>query len=1176
MVINSTAIDQELPWDRMWEYVLGEGDDQSSAYSLARRTSSRVSTPSPTPPLLPPSRKQRHEVPRYQTSTNVKDSEDTIDVQSDTWGRMSSGGAFTRSSSTKRQSSTGSEMSFPADFGDDYTMRQRRSSSTTGDNFPPPRQRSSASSTTLTESIISPVHTSSSKSRRDYTSASSETSIFQRKSSASSLTRNQHSLQDRYEMDQSVTSSLGREASLVRESSESGRSLSSISKTKRKIGFWRRKSDDIQLDETSTKESFDPAGITQQQQQSQRELEQSPPPKQEEDIASSPTTSEIQAGSGKQPSHRLLPPPKLPERPGSGRNIRKSSGSARVSNKTMGERSSSSSSHKYVTASRDDEATQESAGSEIMEQRDSGSPDTTLETDFSIEGPLSALFMTCNDADNFSIEGSGNKRSFANQNHSSPSAVAASAAAAAAAAVALRRIGDVNTCMIAPKESYKGNRGKNTAGGSKRGKKDSSASPMSAVNGNAVSTTTTTTKSNGAGVLFFDSLAKGIDDFLDPAFSYSLDDGGEQTLCLGEFSDDGSSSDDKRLQAANHPSQSKRTSTTNFNYSRKNRNRKDSKLTFGSYGDSRSRSSLSPITEEVSQSADRDTSFDNETTDGKRDDSFSRARSPSSQRQEKKEIRRETLPGYDAGGDETKRDRNTSSEVLSDRDADFFRFPADFKGKSVNKKSGDNGRRSGFASEQAGDQKDKDGFFSFAGSRSPGSISITGYDSGGITGTTSQVGFSSGHLSPTSASSTNGQIMQMHPVSPTSQSGVAGTTSAIETLSPSSLDGNGSRYTKVSSNMSRSGLTTTGAAYGQLSPSSSATRSGATTVAMGPTSPKTTGNRQALNRHSDYPSSPGLNPPLSFPSDLFLDGVVPSTPTETVVSRSGLVSTNHISLTSTTDLQSIRQEQEHKKKALLLTRQMTSPSDDAEDDEGTFSRSSWDDEGSERSRTGLVLGKHVKRHDSHSRSCIRLPICFSGRKSYEQVYAVSELDAATQRPSRQLSVDDGSDLLRKARCSPFTGTKQVSRSSHDTTTSKTHEETSGDMLNNSWMHNSDIQSLYEYDFDSTAHMSVVFDQFGGDPEEEMRVVLHDSPPEKVKEGLVEYNKVVVKVEVSPTGHVCLRCGVSRVFSIPLSPVSGFNGLADRLCIPKRQTDQRIPLCNSRYTRRRRNRKDLPN
>lgn len=57
------------------------------------------------------------------------------------------------------------------------------------------------------------------------------------------------------------------------------------------------------------------------------------------------------------------------------------------------------------------------------------------------------------------------------------------------------------------------------------------------------------------------------------------------------------------------------------------------------------------------------------------------------------------------------------------------------------------------------------------------------------------------------------------------------------------------------------------------------------------------------------------------------------------------------------------------------------------------------------------------------------------------------------------------------------------------------------------------QSLYEYEYGHGSHMNVVFDEFGENPLSLIRLVQYDTPPEAYKKGTVDYNKVVVQIEV---------------------------------------------------------------
>jgi hypothetical protein len=54
-----------------------------------------------------------------------------------------------------------------------------------------------------------------------------------------------------------------------------------------------------------------------------------------------------------------------------------------------------------------------------------------------------------------------------------------------------------------------------------------------------------------------------------------------------------------------------------------------------------------------------------------------------------------------------------------------------------------------------------------------------------------------------------------------------------------------------------------------------------------------------------------------------------------------------------------------------------------------------------------------------------------------------------------------------------------------------------------------LQSLYEYDFASGKHMSVLYNSFGADPKSSLHVVSHETPPESRD----EFNFAVVQVEV---------------------------------------------------------------
>lgn len=197
-------------------------------------------------------------------------------------------------------------------------------------------------------------------------------------------------------------------------------------------------------------------------------------------------------------------------------------------------------------------------------------------------------------------------------------------------------------------------------------------------------------------------------------------------------------------------------------------------------------------------------------------------------------------------------------------------------------------------------------------------------------------------------------------------------------------------------------------------------------------------------------------------------------------------------------------------------------------------------------RHALADGKLVKRKEDN-RNCLRLPICFGSRKLMEQVYTFTSSELA--ETSRQLSKLDTSNYFPKSRILPSQdrstrGSFRSTRGCLRQQTGKLEEEENetGDYVASDL---SGIESLYEYEYDSEAHKSVVYHECGSDPVRELKVMVHDAPPEKVREGLIEYNKVVIKVEastVSPTDCAIRSGKMSDEFNVSAPATPGVDAV----------------------------------
>ncbi|KAL7576675.1 hypothetical protein ACA910_005603 [Epithemia clementina (nom. ined.)] len=1245
MVVNKTSVDHDLPWDKMWEYVLGDGGDDNSAYSMAIRQSSRLSSFS-----LPVERPTTTQSGAKATSVDYEADELSKHrtASSSAFSASAKSSSFSSSSTTQQQQQHQRQPQhslLASSSRSDSSVRQ--SSSTTNNNNNnnnrgttdasprrrrsgdlPPRPRSASSSLQGSESSpLLMIHTTSSSSksvRKDTSSGSSPIISMGRSSSTLSEgplgVRNKPFGSMRKPQQQQRESGEQRQESAPpeRDAHDEEREMLAAdlatpvaTNKSRKLTWFQQRPTQLDggaVEKQVKQESAPPLSES----KSNRSVSSSNKSKSGEQQSqrgpaffSSPTTQSTASSlSRKRHAHRVQQPEQPPQQP-----TKATSTSPATTSTSKTTKTSSLDSKKQQPPKPDEEASAESAA--VVEERYSGSPDTTLETDYSIDGPLAALFLTCNNNDNLSFEGGTTTDAQQIRKHNKERRTAASLAAALQG-----KIGTVHTCMagstgsVLSTRSSLNNKNKSSNRTGQSGNSDGASSSSSSVSESANRPTTPTISSGVGGLLFFDSIAKGIDDFLDPAFSYSFDDPDNRNLCASEFSSDNlsvsaleqdhhhpqqhlqqapsksnkGSSSSYRKQSSSSSSSSRRLSLRNGSSSSK---KKELKLYAGD-----SRSGLSPINEELSPSAERDTSYeddvveaarrdDDETTNDDDGEENAEAGEPRASLHDAptdrtgnnrhKERRHDSSSsiGYDLGGSKLS---STSSRLEAPSDGEAFassEFRAfadgDFVVPPTKKDSRKQQRKASFAGYFTAKRRDKDDDSDH--DRDPDFLSFMGARSGLSSGFSSNVAIHGDATSPRSTNSQAPSVLFTPPTSPISHlSGLSNraTTTGIRQLSPTSTTARSGitatttgEISPTSATASQNGLrTTTSTALVPPPPTSSSvvSRTELSSVATGPVFAAIIGGRRVRTADGRLPSYP---PSSTDRSGLFVD----PTATNTIIGPTSQKSPNsQNSLMTVATKQHIGSSSRSRaagtthppgqstssvgapKKALLVTQQNTDSSASANGEAGkvsipkisvSFSRSSWDDIDNDRQ---LLYGKGPKKQDQQKeqhRSCLRLPICFGGnRKSFEQVFTFTNSDLGE---SRELSAQDTANLFPKSRLIPSSPNSLTAKDSSSKGTMESRqqnqtvvEEETGGYLQDirSPTQRSGIHSLYEYEYDLGVHMSVVFDDFGSNPEEQLRVLVHEAPPEKNREGLIEYNKVVIKVEASTvsTTDCALRSG----------------------------------------------------
>ena len=735
----------------------------------------------------------------------------------------------------------------------------------------------------------------------------------------------------------------------------------------------------------------------------------------------------------------------------------------------------------------------DTAAPRAIQARGSDSPQT-LDPDLSIDSVLTALYLTCNgnDDDQYCMAPPPDKQQHQKQQRRRSKDRSASSSSAAGVNKLLGQGLRQSTTPTPAVSRISERQGK-------RNNTDSFSTSGGATSGKG-----------GSGIPIFDSISKGIDDLLDPAFSYSYDGEDHGNLCKAGFSDSvGSSNLLGGRKNASNASRSIRRRTRSNKYSSSSISSRKSRLT-PAISFAQRRSSLSPIHEEMSNSTEAAEQED-KANDDKNNTCF------------------ETRDPYSS---QDRQQQFTEEEENDDDDAMRLDvFSEEYVGGDEN-----NGfKLRAIQSRYDDDERDASEVWGLL--------------------------------------TTNTEDTERHGMDKTPLLRSPITNDFEEEDDPEFL-----RFLTSRSALSNASWRSeiTGPALGQLSPTRGMTRSGITSAAVGPTSPTSdmalttarddaettiTGAKQlyptsttARSIFSTASSSPAL---ITIPTGHQRDFIsVGSEQTMGAVMRIPNSSSNitestgrqpsppknplRSCLVTSTSKSTSESAANTTKKALLLTQNHSVTTKRPSCTTGllsSFSPSSWDDHhsyGYQSRATGAHstdtdTGGHEyygegdgRSKQNHGRSCLRLPLYFGSREAFESVSTVALLDLGAAG-SRELSAHDTWSLFPKTRLVSNTATTTERNGDGSATYPGISESDIASYLQDSrhTSFRSGIQSLCEYEYDSGIHMSVVYERFGKNPEQEMKLVLYDSPPERRTDGVVEYNKVVIMVEV--------RCALNDLF-----------------------------------------------
>jgi hypothetical protein len=87
------------------------------------------------------------------------------------------------------------------------------------------------------------------------------------------------------------------------------------------------------------------------------------------------------------------------------------------------------------------------------------------------------------------------------------------------------------------------------------------------------------------------------------------------------------------------------------------------------------------------------------------------------------------------------------------------------------------------------------------------------------------------------------------------------------------------------------------------------------------------------------------------------------------------------------------------------------------------------------------------------------------------------------------------------------------------------------------------QSLYEYEYESATQQLLLYETFGPNPRELLKLHTADGPPQKLQDNLLGHERVVVQVEVSLCSFLNGLSMITMVLKRFFFPLSGFNGVS---------------------------------